>query len=183
MKKQITTPLSDEIAATLHAGDMVLLSGIIYTARDVAHKRLCDLIAQNKPLPLEIKDQILYFVGPTPARPGNPVGSAGPTTSSRMDAFSPTLIAQGLKGMIGKGNRSPEVIAMMKKYHAIYFTTVGGAAALLAQRIKACEVVAFEDLGPEAIHKMTVVDFPLIVAIDSMGNNLYQTGPEKYKKI
>lgn len=181
MTIKITTPLTDEIIINLKAGDEISLTGIIYTARDVAHKRLCELIAQNKPLPIELNGQILYFVGPTPARPGNPVGSAGPTTSSRMDTFSPTLIQHGLKGMIGKGNRSAEVIETMQQYKAVYFTTIGGAGALLAQKIKTCEVVCFDDLGPEAIHKMTVEDFPLIVAIDSYGNNLYKIGPEKAK--
>lgn len=182
MSKKITTPLSDTVIQTLKAGDEVTLSGIIYTARDVAHKRLCELLEQKQPLPIGLEGQILYFVGPAPARPGNPVGSAGPTTASRMDAYSPTLIANGLKGMIGKGNRSDAVIAAMKQHNAIYFTTIGGAGALIAQRIKTCEVVAFPDLGPEAIHKMEVEDFPLIVAIDSAGNNLYLTGPKQYKK-
>lgn len=180
MKKIITTPLTEEAITTLKAGDEVLLSGIIYTARDVAHKRLCALIAENKPLPIEIKDQVLYFVGPTPARPGNVSGSAGPTTSSRMDAFSPILIEHGLKGMIGKGNRSAEVIASMQKHHAVYFAATGGAGALIAECIKSSEIICFEDLGPEAIHKMRVEQMPLVVAIDIYGNNLFELGPKKY---
>jgi fumarate hydratase subunit beta len=171
--KKITVPLTDEMVADLKAGDEVSLSGTIYTARDVAHQRLCALIAEGKPLPLPLQGQILYFTGPTPARPGHVIGSAGPTTSSRMDAFSPTLIQHGLKGMIGKGNRTAPVIEAMKKFHAVYFVAVGGAGALIAQRIKSCEVLCFEDLGPEAIHKLQVEDFPLIVGIDMYGKNLF----------
>lgn len=182
MVKKITTPLTDEIISTLKAGDEVLLSGVIYTARDVAHQRLCNLIAKGDKLPIELKGQILYFTGPTPAQPGKPVGSAGPTTSTRMDAFSPTLIQHGLKGMIGKGNRSAEVIAAMQQYQAVYFAATGGAGALIAQHIKASEIVCFDDLGPEAIRKMTVENFPLVVAIDVLGNNLFVTGPAQYKR-
>jgi fumarate hydratase subunit beta len=183
MIKKISAPLTSEVLLSLKAGDEVLLNGIIYTARDMAHKRLCDLIAQNKPLPFKLDGQIIYFVGPTPASAGQPVGSAGPTTSARMDAFSPQLLAHGLKGMIGKGNRSAEVIAAMKRYKAVYFVATGGAGALLAQHIKSSEVICFDDLGTEAVHKMQVEDFPAIVAIDVNGNNLFVTGPEKYKNM
>lgn len=183
MSKKITTPLTAEIIASLKAGDEVLLSGIVYTARDVAHKRLCEMITNNQKLPIDLTGQILYFTGPAPARPGQVIGSAGPTTSSRMDAFSPILIAHGLKGMIGKGNRSEPVIAAMKKHKAVYFLATGGAGALLAEHIKTCEIVCFPDLGPEAIHKMEFADFPLIVGIDAFGNNLFEIGPAKYKKI
>ena len=174
MIKQITTPFSAADAAALKAGDQIRLSGVIYTGRDAAHKRLCALLEEGNPLPVDLKDQFIYFVGPCPAPPGRPIGSAGPTTSYRMDAYSPILISQcGLRGMIGKGNRSAEVIDAMKKHSAVYFAATGGAGALIAQCIKSAEVVAFEDLGPEAIYKLEVRDFPLTVAIDTEGNNLY----------
>ena len=177
---KITTPLTREAVRDLKAGDSCLISGVIYTARDAAHKRLCELVAQGKELPLEIKDAIIYFVGPTPARPGEAIGSAGPTTSYRMDAYSPALIALGQTGMIGKGKRSPEVVAAMKEHGAVYFGAIGGCGALLSRCIKKAEVIAYEDLGAEAIHRLEVVDFPVVVVIDSQGNNLYETGPEAY---
>ena len=164
----------------LHAGDRVLLSGTVYTARDAAHKRLCELVAQGKELPMDVKDSIIYFVGPTPARPGEAIGSAGPTTAYRMDAYSPTMIAQGQTGMIGKGKRSPEVIAAMKEHGAVYFGAIGGCGALLSKCIKKAEVVAYDDLGAEAIRRLEVEDFPVIVIIDSEGNNLYETGRSAY---
>ena len=180
MAISITTPLTREKVATLKSGDSVLISGVIYTARDAAHKRLCELVAQGKELPLDVKDSIIYFVGPTPARPGEAIGSAGPTTSYRMDAYSPTLIAEGQTGMIGKGKRSPEVVAAMKEHGAVYFGAIGGCGALLSNCIKKAEVIAYEDLGAEAIRRLEVEDFPVIVIIDSEGNNLYETGRAEY---
>ena len=177
---KISTPLTRETVRTLRAGDSCLISGVIYTARDAAHKRLCDLVAEGKELPLDVKDAIIYFVGPTPAKPGQAIGSAGPTTSYRMDAYSPTLIALGQTGMIGKGKRGPEVVAAMKEHGAVYFGTIGGCGALLSKCIKKAEVVAYDDLGAEAIRRLEVEDFPAIVIIDSQGNNLYETGKAAY---
>ena len=176
----VKTPLSREEARKLKAGDSVLLTGVIYTARDAAHKRLCELVAQGKELPMDAKDAVIYFVGPTPAKPGEAIGSAGPTTSYRMDAYSPTMIEQGLTGMIGKGKRSPEVIAAMKEHGAVYFGAIGGCGALLSQCIKKAEVIAYEDLGAEAIRRLEVEDFPVVVIIDSEGNNLYESGRAEY---
>ena len=177
---KITTPLTREGARTLRAGDSCLISGVIFTARDAAHKRLCELVAAGKELPLNIKDSIIYFVGPTPAKPGQAIGSAGPTTSYRMDAYSPALISLGLTGMIGKGKRGPEVVDAMKEHGAVYFGAIGGCGALLSRCIKKAELVAYEDLGAEAIRRLEVEDFPAVVIIDSLGNNLYQTGREDY---
>ena len=180
--KKITTPLDDKSVRQLKAGDSVLITGYIYTGRDAAHKRLIELIKNNQELPIDLKGQIIYYVGPAPAKPGYPCGSAGPTTSYRMDPYAPSLLDRGLKGMIGKGLRSPEVIDSMKKNKAVYFGAVGGAAALIARSIKKSEVIAYEDLGAEAIHRYKVEDFPAIVVIDPEGNNLYQTEPPKYRK-
>lgn len=180
MNVSIKTPLTREDAKKLRAGDSCLISGVIYTARDAAHKRLCELVAQGKELPLDVKDSIIYFVGPTPAKPGQAIGSAGPTTSYRMDAYSPTLIELGQTGMIGKGKRGPEVIDAMKKHGAVYFGAIGGCGALLSKCIKKAEVIAYDDLGAEAIRRLEVEDFPAIVIIDSLGNNLYETGREAY---
>ena len=180
MPISITTPLTHEKVRNLKSGDSCLISGVIYTARDAAHKRLCELVAQGKELPMEIKDAIIYFVGPTPAKPGQAIGSAGPTTSYRMDAYSPALIAIGQTGMIGKGKRNAEVIAAMKEYGAVYFGATGGCGALLSKCIKKAEIVAYEDLGAEAIRRLEVEDFPVTVIIDSEGNNLYETGREAY---
>ena len=180
MAINITVPMSRETARTLKAGDSVLLSGVIYTARDAAHKRLCELAAQGKDLPLDVKDSVIYFVGPTPAKPGQAIGSAGPTTSYRMDAYSPTLIALGETGMIGKGKRGPEVIAAMKEHGAVYFGAIGGCGALLSRCIKSAKVVAYEDLGAEAIRELVVENFPAVVIIDAEGNNLYETGKADY---
>ena len=180
MAVKITAPLSREAARNLKAGDSCLISGVIYTARDAAHKRLCELVAEGKELPLDVKDAIIYFVGPTPAKEGQAIGSAGPTTSYRMDAYSPTLIQQGLTGMIGKGKRGPEVVAAMKEHGAVYFGAIGGCGALLSKCIKKAEIVAYEDLGAEAIRRLEVEDFPAIVIIDSEGNNLYETGRAAY---
>mgnify|MGYP001107643693 CR=1 FL=1 len=179
---RINTPVDESFIRGLNAGDNVLINGMIYTGRDAAHKRLVELLEKGEELPIDLKGQIIYYVGPSPAKPGNPVGSAGPTTSYRMDPYTPILLKQGLKGMIGKGTRSPEVVDTMKKCGAVYFGAVGGAAALIAKSIKKAEVVCYEDLGPEAIHKFYVEDFPAIVVIDSKGNNLYETEPPKYKK-
>ncbi len=180
MSIKITTPFTNDMARKLKAGDSCLISGIIYTARDAAHKRLCDLINQGKELPLDIKDSIIYFVGPTPAKPGEIIGSAGPTTSYRMDSYSPSLIKLGGTGMIGKGKRDEGVIAAMKEYGAVYFGAIGGCGALLSKCIKKCEQIAYEDLGAEAVCRLEVEDFPVVVVIDSHGNNLYETGPEAY---
>lgn len=180
MAVKINTPFTQEKVRELKAGDSCLISGIIYTARDAAHKRLCELIAENKPLPLDVKDSIVYFVGPTPAKPSEAIGSAGPTTSYRMDAYSPDLIKLGQTGMIGKGKRGPKVIEAMKKYGAVYFGAIGGCGALLSKCIKKAEVIAYDDLGAEAIRRLEVENFPVVVVIDSEGNNLYETGPKKY---
>lgn len=178
----LKTPLSNEDVERLRIGDRVFINGILYTGRDAAHKRLFELIKEGKELPFDIRGQIIYYVGPTPAPPGKILGSAGPTTSYRMDAYSPALIEKGLKGMIGKGMRSDSVKEAMKKYKAVYFAATGGAGALLAKRIKRAEVVAYEDLGPEAIRRLEVEDFPVIVINDIKGNDLYIEGEKKYKK-
>ena len=171
---RITTPLTGEVARGLKAGDRVLLSGVIWTGRDQAHKRLVALLDEGKPLPVELKDQVIYFVGPCPAPPGRPIGSAGPTTSYRMDAYSPRLlVACGLRGMIGKGARTSPVVEAMRRCGAVYFAATGGAGALIAQCIKRCELIAFPDLGPEAIYRLEVEDFPLVVATDANGATLY----------
>ena len=180
MAMKLTAPLSQEEARKLRAGDSVLLSGTIYTARDAAHKRLCELVAEGKELPFPVKDSIIYFVGPTPAKEGQAIGSAGPTTSYRMDASSPTLIAQGQTGMIGKGKRGPEVVEAMTEYGAVYFGAIGGCGALLSNCIKKAEIVCYEDLGAEAIRRLEVEDFPVVVIIDSDGNNLYESGRKAY---
>ena len=180
MAIKITAPLSKEAARELKSGDSCEISGVIYTARDAAHKRLCELVEQGKPLPFPVKDSIVYFEGPTPAKPGQAIGSAGPTTAYRMDAYSPTMIAQGQTGMIGKGKRGPEVIEAMKEHGAVYFAAIGGAGALLSKCIKKAEVIAYEDLGAEAIRRLEVENLPVTVVIDSRGNNLYETGPSEY---
>lgn len=173
--KKIKTPLTREMVRELRAGDEVMLSGVIYTGRDAAHKRLCALLDEGKSLPADLKDQVIYFVGPCPAKPGQVIGSAGPTTSGRMDAYSPRLIKEcGLTGMIGKGNRAANVVEAMQQDPSVYFAAAGGAAALIAKCIKKAEVVAFEDLGPEAIYRLEVEDFKLVVAIDCYGKNLYK---------
>ncbi len=177
---KITAPLTRDAARALRAGDSCLISGVIYTARDAAHKRLCQLVAEGKELPMDIRNSVIYFVGPTPAKPGQAIGSAGPTTSYRMDAYSPTLIAQGLTGMIGKGKRGPEVVNAMKEHGAVYFGAIGGCGALLSKCIKKAEIVAYEDLGAEAIRRLEVEDLPAVVIIDSLGNNLYESGREAY---
>lgn len=174
--KHLRTPLGDEDVKSLKAGDMVAISGVVYTARDMAHKRLCELIDAGKELPIDLTGQVIYFVGPTPASQGRVIGAAGPTTSSRMDAFSPKLIAAGLKGMIGKGYRAEEVRAALVKYGAVHFSTIGGAGALLSKHITSAEVVAYEELGTEAIRRLEIADFPAIVAYDCHGNSVYEQG-------
>ncbi len=181
MKKHINTPLTKEVVKTLKSGDEVLLSGVIYTSRDAGHKRMVDLHRNGKELPVNLENQILYFVGPTPAKPGQVIGAAGPTTSYRMDAYSPTLINEcGLTGMIGKGKRNDDVVSAMKDSSAVYFGAIGGAGALLSRCIVKSEIVAFEDLGAEALRRLEVVDMPLVVVIDCYGENLYDTGKENY---
>ena len=180
MAKRITLPLTKEALKTLRAGDSCLLTGTIYTARDAAHKRLCEAVNRGEQLPFDIRNAMIYFVGPSPAAPGQIIGSAGPTTSCRMDAYSPTLIALGQTGMIGKGSRSREVVEAMVQHGAVYFGAIGGCGALLAKCIQKCEVVAYEDLGPEAVHRLEVEDFPVTVVIDSMGNDLYETGRQAW---
>ena len=179
---RLKPPLSDEDVERLKIGDRILINGIIYTGRDAAHKRLFDLLKEGKTLPFDIKGQIIYYVGPTPAKPGQSLGSAGPTTSYRMDAYSPSLIERGLKGMIGKGMRSDAVKAAMKKYKAVYFAATGGAGALLAKRVKKAEIIAYEDLGPEAVRRLVVDDLPVIVVNDVRGNDLYIEGEKKFKR-
>lgn len=180
---KLTTPVSEEDIRKLKAGDRVLLSGVIYTGRDAAHKRLFELLQAGKELPVDLRGQIIYYVGPTPAKPGKVIGSAGPTTSGRMDAYTPALLAYGLRGMIGKGLRTQPVIDAMKEHGAVYFGATGGAAALLARRIKACEIVAYEDLGPEAIRRLEVEDFPVIVVNDSHGGDFYREGVKAYERV
>ena len=182
MNKTIQVPLSEEDINTLKAGDYVYLSGIIYTARDAAHKRMYETLLDGKELPVDVKGQFIYYLGPTPAREGQVIGSAGPTTSSRMDKYTPTMLDQGLKGMIGKGKRSSEVIESMKRNGAGYFAAVGGAGALLSKCINKAEVIAYDDLGTEAIRKLEIEYLPVIVVIDKDGNNLYETAKEKWKK-
>ncbi|MGN0486215.1 MAG: Fe-S-containing hydro-lyase [Acutalibacteraceae bacterium] len=180
MEKRITLPLTEEIAKSLKAGDRVLLTGTIYTSRDAGHKRMCEALARGEKLPFDPTDATIYYVGPTPAKPGTVIGSAGPTTSGRMDAYAPTMMSVGARGMIGKGARLPEVVDAMKKYTGVYFGAIGGAGALLAKCIKSAKLIAFEDLGAEALRELYVEDMPLTVIIDSEGNNLYELGREEY---
>ncbi len=180
MERHITAPLTPEVARSLRAGDSVLLSGTVYTARDAAHKRLCALVEQGGGLPFPVEGSVIYYVGPTPARPGQVIGAAGPTTSYRMDAYAPTLLKLGNLGMIGKGERNDEVISAMKETGAVYFGAIGGAGALLSGSVKAAELVCYHDLGAEAIRKLEVENLPLTVVIDSVGNNLYELGPKAY---
>src|SRR3989338_4046564 len=179
---KITSPLSNADVEKLKTGDKVLITGVLYTARDAAHKRLIELLDKGEKLPFDVKGQLIYYVGPTPAKPGQVIGSAGPTTSCRMDVYTLSLLELGLKGTIGKGQRSQEVIDAMKKHKAIYLAAVGGAAALIAKTIKKAEVVAYEDLGPEAIRRLEVVNFPAIVVNDVYGNDLCKIGVEKYRR-
>lgn len=182
MIKKISTPLTTEKVKALEAGDIVHISGVIYTARDAAHKRLVGQLKNNEELPFAMQDSILYYVGPSPAKKGQIIGSAGPTTSYRMDSYSPFLLKEGQRGMIGKGDRSQEVVEAIKKYTGVYFAAVGGAAALLSNHIVKAKVIAYGDLGTEAIRQLEVIDFPVIVVIDSQGNNLYHSEKQKYRK-
>jgi fumarate hydratase subunit beta len=178
---QIHTPLTDEVITSLHAGDMVLLSGEIYTARDVAHRRLYDALIKGEKLPVDLSKTVLFYAAPTPAPPEKVIGSIGPTTSYRMDFFTPKLIENGLRGMIGKGNRSPDVVEAIKQYKAVYFGAIGGIAALMSRCVKKAELVAYEDLGPEAIRKLTIIDFPVVVINDFHGNDLYVSEQRKWR--
>lgn len=180
MEKKVTTPLTLDKVKELKAGDSVLLSGYIYTSRDAGHKRMVELLKEGKELPFDIVDQVIYYVGPTPAKSGQPIGSAGPTTSGRMDAYSPALIEKGLRGMIGKGYRNAEVVESMKKHGAVYFAAIGGASALTAKTVKSAEIIAYEDLGSEALRRLYVEDFPMVVVIDSEGNDYYKMGQKEY---
>lgn len=183
MDRHIQVPLQEQDIEELKAGDYVYLTGTIYTARDAAHKRMYDSMKKGESLPIELKGNVLYYLGPSPAREGQVIGSAGPTTSSRMDKYTPDMLDAGLKGMVGKGKRSPEVIEAMKRNHAVYFAAVGGAGALLSQCIKEAEVVAYDDLGTEAIRRLYIENLPVIVVIDKDGNNLYETASKKWQKI
>jgi len=178
---RITTPVSDEVIEKLRTGDRVYITGPLYTGRDSAHKKLIDLVEEGKDLPIDVKGQFIYYVGPTPARPGNPIGSAGPTTSYRMDSYAPTLHKLGLKGTIGKGARNEDVKESLKKYKAVYLAAVGGAGALISKSIVSSEVIAYPELGPEAIRRVEVKDFPCIVINDMYGGDLYQEGKEQYQ--
>ena len=180
---ELTTPLTNEDIENLHAGDSVLLSGVVYTARDAAHARLVDLLRRGKPLPIDLTGQVIYYVGPTPAKPGRVIGSAGPTTAGRMDSYTPELLAAGLKAMIGKGERDESVIAALRKNKAVYFAATGGAGALLARHVVSCEVVAYEDLGCEAIHKLEVKDLPVVVINDCRGRDFYRESRARYSRI
>ena len=180
-KIRITTPLTEEQSRKLKAGDSVLITGVIYSARDAAHKVMTEALDRGEELPSDWHNQIVYYLGPTPAKPGDPIGSAGPTTSGRMDKYTPQMLDQGIKGMIGKGSRKPEVVESMKKNGVTYVAAVGGAAALIAKSIKKYEVIAYSELGPEALAALTVEDFPAIVVIDSEGNNFYEIGQKPYR--
>lgn len=182
MDKHITLPLTEEAVRSLKTGDYVYLTGTIYTARDAAHKRMYENLQKGETLPIEINGNVLYYMGPSPARPGKAIGSAGPTTSSRMDKYTPDLLDLGLRGIIGKGKRSQSVTDAIVRNQAVYFAAVGGAGALLSKAILKADVVAYEDLGTEAIHKLEVKDFPAVVVIDCEGNNLYETAVEQFKK-
>ena len=179
---KITTPLTDDVIATLHAGDQVAISGTIYVARDAAHKRMVAALDRGEPLPFDPAGQIVYYMGPSPAKPGRVIGSAGPTTAYRMDAYAPRLMEIGLKGMIGKGERTAPVIEAIQRYKCIYFSAIGGAAALIAKSITSARVIAYEDLGPEAVRELTVVDFPAIVMNDPFGGNAYEAGRARYRQ-
>jgi fumarate hydratase subunit beta len=178
--RNVELPLSDDVLETLHAGDELLLTGVMYVGRDAAHKRMIEALQAGKPLPVDLKGQVIYFMGPTPAKPGKVIGSAGPTSSYRMDAYSPRLIAEGLKGMIGKGMRSGEVKDAMKKYKAVYFGAIGGAGALISSCIRKAEIIAYEDLGAEALRRIEIQDFPVTVINDIYGGDLYEEGRAQY---
>jgi fumarate hydratase subunit beta len=178
----LTPPLTDEVVTALNAGDAVVISGVIYTARDAAHERMHHMQQRGEPLPVDLRGQIIYYCGPTPPRPGRPIGAAGPTTATRMDLYTPTMLAQGVKGMIGKGRRGQAVREALQRFRAVYFAAVEGTAALLGQRILSADVIAFADLGPEAIYRFVVEEFPVIVVDDVRGNNLYDIGRRQYAR-
>lgn len=178
--RHLTAPLTEADMMSLHAGEHVLLSGTVYTARDAAHLRMMDCIAKGEPLPMELEGQVIYYAGPTPTPEGKPVGSIGPTTSTRMDASTPTLLAHGLRGMIGKGQRSKSVMKAMQEYPAVYFAAVGGAAALMAACVTSCEVIAWDDLGPESVKRLTLKELPLVVAADAYGKDAFTLGQAEY---
>ena len=182
MKVYLKSPVNPEEVKKLRIGDEVYISGVIYTGRDAAHKRLCELLDKNQPLPLDVDNSVIYYVGPTPAKPGRAIGSAGPTSSYRMDPYSEKLLKQGLKVMIGKGPRSKDFKESLPKYGAVYLSAIGGAAAQISESVKTCEVIAYEDLGAEAIHRLEVENFYAIVTYDSEGNDLFEQGIEQYKK-
>lgn len=182
MERRIQTPLTEEVTRSLKAGDKVLIDGVIFTGRDSAHKLLIEALQRGEDLPVDLEGQIIYYVGPCPAKPGDPIGSAGPTTSGRMDVYTPTLLEVGLKGMIGKGNRSAAVIEAIKEHAAIYFLAVGGAGALLAKSVRKAEVVAYDELGPEAIHRLEVEGFPVVVGVDTGGTDIYVEGRKAYAR-
>lgn len=182
MEKHIQLPLNEETALSLRAGDYVYITGVIYTARDAAHKRMYEALTEGKNIPVELQDNIIYYMGPSPARDGRPIGSAGPTTSGRMDKYTPELLDRGLKGMIGKGRRNQDVKDAIVRNGAVYFAAVGGAGALLSRAVLEAEVIAYEDLGTEAIHRLLVKDFPVIVVTDSEGHDLYETSVQLYRK-
>lgn len=179
---RMTTPVDEKLVRSLRAGDVVHITGVIYTGRDAAHKRLCELLKKGEPLPIDVKNSVIYYVGPTPAKPGRAIGSAGPTSSYRMDPYAEPLMQQGLKVMVGKGSRSAEFKQLLQKYGAVYLSAIGGAAASISETIKKCEVVTYEDLGAEAIHRLEVEDFYAIVTYDSVGNDLFEQGIKKYRK-
>lgn len=181
-RKRITSPLNPGVICSLEVGDRVAITGVIFTGRDAAHKRLTQTIQEGKKLPMDLAGQVIYYVGPCPAKPGQAIGSCGPTTSGRVDSYTPAMLDLGLKGMIGKGPRSKSVVESIKKNGAVYFAAIGGTGATIARSVKKAEIVAYPDLGPEAIYRLEVEDFPCIVVIDSKGNDLYQLGPEQYKK-
>ncbi len=180
MVKRIRTPLTEEVVKDLKIGDRVLITGYLYTARDAAHKRMVEALSKGESIPVDLKNQIIYYVGPTPPKPGQVIGSAGPTTSARMDKYVEPLLKLGLKGMIGKGNRSPQVRDLLRRYKAVYFAAIGGVATLLRKHIKSSELIAYEDLGTEAIRKLYVEDFPVIVANDIYGGDIFEEGKRKY---
>lgn len=181
-KRIIQTPFTDDKIAELKVGDMVYITGTIYTARDAAHLRLCEMLKRGEPMPFDFNGATVYYAGPSPAKPGKPIGSVGPTTGGRMDAYTPTLMAEGLKVIIGKGPRNQEVIESIKKHKGLYFAAIGGAAALMGQSVEEAQVIAFDDLGPEAIRKLQVKELPVIVAIDSQGNDIYEIGRAQYAR-
>lgn len=181
--RRITAPLTEEDVLSLHAGEHVLLSGTVYTARDAAHLRMLDCLKTGAPLPFNLAGQVIYYAGPTPTPPGKPVGSIGPTTATRMDAATPTLLAQGLRGMIGKGQRSQTVMQAMQEYPAVYFAAVGGAAALMASCVTDCQVIAWDDLGPESVKRLTLLDLPLVVAADAYGQDAFSLGQAEYLRL